>query len=1069
MKKQLLVSLAVACTLVVNAQDNPLWMRYCAISPDGKSIAFSYKGDIYRVPTEGGEARQLTSNAAYDAMPVWSPDGQHIAFASSREGSLDVYLMGKDGGVPTRLTTHSGDEVPMAFSDDTHVLFSTYLMPTAESIIFPSFSFPQVYSVGTQGGRPHLFSALPMEDISVNAQGDVLYHDKKGYEDPFRKHHQSPITRDIWLLRKGKYTKLTTFAGEDRNAVWGNGDNYYYLSEEDGTFNVYKRQVGSASGQQLTHFKDNPVRFLSRANDGTLCFGQNGELYTLREGQEPQKVNVRVVADRNDIDLDRQTLTRGATEIKLSPSGKEIAFVLHGDVYVTSVDYPTTKQITDTPEQERSIDFSPDGRSIVYASERDGLWQIYITKIKNKKENNFTYATDLEEEQLVNSGQTSFQPLFSPDGKSVAYLENRTTLRAVDVKSHELRTLMDGKYMYSYSDGDQWFQWSPDSRWLLTSYIGTGGWNNADIALVNASGNGEIHDVTQSGYNDGNAKWVLDGKAMIFESDRAGYRSHGSWGTESDAYIMFFDLDAYERFRMSKEEVALDDEQQKDKKKDDDDKSKSKKDSLPAPKKMKALKLDLERCRDRVLRLTVNSSRLGDIVLSQKGDVLYYQAAFEGGFDLWKHDLKEGKTQVVMKNVGNGAMMADKDFKSLYLCTQGSIKKIDVGRGSSKNVAFSARFNYKPYQEREYMFEHVWKQVKDKFYDVNLHGVDWTAYHDNYKRFLPFINNRYDFRDMLSEMLGELNASHTGARFYPDGPRLKTANLGLFFDEEYDGDGLKVKEVIERGPFDVRNTGVKAGDVIEKIDGKPILRDSDYYPLLDGKAGQRVRISVVSAKGKHFDVVVRPISTSQQNELLYRRWVDRNRKKVYELSGGKLAYVHVKAMDSPSFRTVFSEVLCDSNRQKKALIVDERHNGGGWLHDDLCTLLGGKQYQEFVPRGQFIGYDPWNKWVKPSCVMICEDDYSNGHGFPWVYKTLGIGRLIGAPVAGTMTAVWWETMIDRQMVFGIPQVGCRGMDGRFGENQQLNPDIEVYNTPEDYLTGNDRQLEAAVKAMLGQQ
>ena len=187
-----------------------------------------------------------------------------------------------------------------------------------------------------------------------------------------------------------------------------------------------------------------------------------------------------------------------------------------------------------------------------------------------------------------------------------------------------------------------------------------------------------------------------------------------------------------------------------------------------------------------------------------------------------------------------------------------------------------------------------------------------------------------------------------------------------------------------------------------------------------------------------------------------------------ELSGGKIAYVHVKAMDSPSFRTVYRDLLSDQNRQKQAAVVDERHNGGGWLHDDLCTLLAGEQYQSFMPRGQYIGYDPYNKWVKPSCVLMCEDDYSNGHGFPWVYKTLGIGKLVGTPVAGTMAAVWWEYVIDRTLMFGIPEVGCMDMQGRYQENLQLEPDIKVYNTPEEMLRGEDKQLEAAVAEMLRQ-
>ena len=1066
MKKILLALIAPLATASAMAQSDPLWMRFPAISPDGKTVAFSYKGDIWTVPANGGQARQITTNPAYDAYPVWSPDSRQIAFASSREGNMDIYVVGRDGGTPRRVTTDSGDEYPMAWRNDSTIMLKASIMPKATSIMFADFS--QVYEVSDKGGRMRLFSDIPMEDISVGNDGALLYHDNKGYEDPFRKHHQSPICRDIWLYKGGNYTKLTNFAGEDRTPVWGDNNTYYYLSEEDGTFNVYKRRIGETAKTQLSHYKGNPVRFLTRSTDGTLCYAYDGAIYTLKEGSQPVRLNLSMVADDGSDKLRRQVLRSGATEFAVSPSGKEIAFVVHGDVYVTSTDYTTTKRITDTPEQERNVNFSPDGRSLVYASERGGLWQIYQTSIVNKDEKQFTYATQLKEEQLVKSSLVDMQPAYSPDGKSVAYIEDRGALKAVDVKTKAVRQLMDGKFQYSYSDGDLWFQWSPDSKWLLSNYIGHGGWNNSDIALVPADGSQKITNLTNSGYNDNNGRWVLGGKAMLFMSDRAGYRSHGSWGAEDDAYIMFFDLDAYERFRMGKEERALYDEAHK---KGKADTTKKKKPLIKLGKKAKddkkkdeakTLKFDLANCRDRVIRLTVNSSHMADAILSPGGDTLYYQAKFEGGYDLWKHDLVENKTEIVMKNVGYG-LEADKDFKNLYVYNNG-IKQIDLAKNSQKGIDFEANFNYRPYEERAYIFNHVWQQVKDKFYDPKLHGVDWEGYKKTYAKFLPYINNNYDFRDMLSEMLGELNGSHTGARYYPEGATLKTAALGLFFDNDYEGDGLKVEEVINRGPFAVRNTGVKKGCIIEAIDGQKIAKGSDYTSLLDGKAGKMTRVSVFDpSRKKRFDVVVRAISRSAQADLLYRRWVDRNREMVDSLSNGTIGYVHVKAMDSESFRTVFSQLLSDSMRQKKAVIVDERHNGGGWLHDDLCTLLSGKQYAKFIAHGKYIGYDPWNKWVKPSCVMICEDDYSNGHGFPAVYKTLGIGKLVGAPVAGTMTAVWWERMMNG-MIFGIPQVGNQAMDGTFFENKELKPDIEVYNTPADYETGNDEQLKAAVES-----
>ena len=1067
MRKLFIMTLTLIASVSLYAQENPLWMRFCAISPDGKTIAFSYKGDIFTVASTGGEARQLTTNAAYDAYPVWSPDGGSIAFASTREGGFDVWLMSSNGGTPTRLTTHSNDEFPIAFSDNGHVLYRSNIMPTAQFMMSLRNS-PQIYEVSTKGGRPHLFSVITMNDLSINSRGDILYHDYKGYEDAFRKHHQSAITRDIWLCSKGKYTKLTTFRGEDRTPVWApDGQSFYYLSEQDGTFNVWKRTVDGSSSQQLTRHTQNPVRFLTAANDGTLCYGYNGEIYTWNNGQE-RKVSITIHADQNDRQLVRSIQTTGATEIKLSPKGKEIAFIMHGDVYVTSIDYKTTKRITNTPEQERNLSFSPDGRSLAYASERDGVWQLYRTFIKNKEEKQFAYATDLQEERLTKTNRVSQQPEYSPDGKEIAFFENRADLRILNLASKQVRTVLDGKFNYSYSDGDLWFEWSPDGRWLLSSYIGVGGWHSPDVALVDASGKRAPFNLTNSGYSNGYAKWALGGKGMIFTSDRAGYRSHGSWGAEDDVYLMFFDLEAYERFQMTKEEKALWDEAEKEKKKaaaeKDKQKDAKKKDTKSEP--AKELVLDLDNCRDRIVRLTVNSSHLGDALLSPKGDTLYYQASFEDGYDLWKHDLVEDKTEIVLKNVGGGSMQADKKFKTLYLLSKG-IKKIDLSKNKTEAIAFEAAFDERPYEERQYLFDHVWRQVKEKFYDSRLHGIDWEGYRKNYERFLPYINNNYDFRDMLSEMLGELNGSHTGARYRPAGAALKTAHLGIFIDHSYKGDGLRIEEVIKRGPFAIRNTGVTAGCIIEKIDGQDIKATTDYFSMLDGKAGKPVHVTVYNPKdSKRSDVIIKPVSQTALDELLYKRWVDRSRHLVDSLSGGRLAYVHVKAMNSENFRNVYSDLLSDENRNRDAVIVDERGNGGGWLHDDLCTLLSGRQYHRFMPNDKYVGRDPFNKWVKPSCVLMNEDCYSNGSGFPWVYRELGIGKLIGTPVAGTATSVWWETLMDRTLVFGIPQVGKWDKNNQFMENQELFPDIEVFNTPEDFITGHDRQLEAAVKEMM---
>lgn len=1080
MKKILLSAAACVLTGWALAQESPLWMRDCTISPDGTTIAFTYKGDIYTVPVSGGRAMQLTSHPAYDTAPVWSPDSKKIAFASDRMGSLDVFIVSREGGVPQRLTTHSGSETPIVFKDNGHVLFAAAIQPSAEDMQFPSGTFNQVYEVSVEGGRPRMFSSMPMEHISIRKDGKQwLYQDKKGYEDPWRKHHKSSIARDVWMYTPGtpgSYAKLTAFRGEDRDPVWApDGESFYYLSEENGTFNVFKRRLGSASSTQITRHTVNPVRFLSIAENGTLCYGLDGEIYTLAPGKQPKKVKIEIMSDRLDRDVIRQVLQNGVSEMAVSPDGDEIAFIVHGDVYVTSVEYKTTKQITDTPEQERDVDFSPDGRSLVYASERDGLWQIYQASLVKEDEKQFTYATEIKEERLTKSSKTSFQPQYSPDGKEVAFLEDRTAIRVMNLKSKKVRTVMDKKYQYSYSDGDQWFQWSPDSKWILSDFIGVGGWNNKDIVLLKADGKGEMHNLTQSGYNDGRAKWVLGGKAMIWSSDRAGFRSHGSWGAESDVYIMFFDLEAYEKFRMNDEDLALYEEAEKERKmkeakeKAEQDKKKKgkkhKKDDKKEKEEEETLTFDLENCRDRVMRLTANSSLLGDALLSKDGNMLYYLTSFEGPQDLWVRDLKEGSTRILVKGIGRGYLVQSKQG-GIFICGGGGMREIDMRSGRPERIEFEAFFNYRPYAEREYIFEHAWQQVKDKFYMKDLHGVDWNGYKKVYEKFLPYINNNYDFAEMLSELLGELNASHTGARYSGRGGAMPTASLGVFYDETYKGDGLKIKEIPAKSPFAQIKTKVTEGCIIEQIDGREVKKGEDYFPLLEGKVGRKIRLAVYNPDTKErFEETIRGIGVGQWNEVLYHRWVERNRTEVERLSGGRLGYIHIEAMNSESFRETYSELL-GRYRHKEAVVVDVRHNGGGWLHEDLMVLLGGKEYQRFVAQGQYIGSDPFNQWTKPSCMLVCEDNYSNAHGTPQLYQALKLGKLVGAPVPGTMTAVWWENQIDPSLVFGIPQVGCVDMEGNYAENHELEPDVLIYNSPADVLQGRDAQLEAAVKTLL---
>lgn len=1085
MKKIILLIPFLALAFAGIGQGNALWTKTPSISPDGSKIAFSYQGNIYTVLMRGGEAKQITSHEAYEDHPVWSNDGAKLAFSSHRHGNGDIYIVNAEGGTPTRLTFHSSGDTPYTFSnDDSKVVFSSSRLDNVKSVLFPSGVLSELYEVPVAGGRETQIITTPALGVDYNSDGSqFLFYDRKGYEDEFRKHHESSVTRDVWLydVESGDYSQLTSWQGEDRNPVWNSDDSFYFLSERDGSFNVWRANISdnkAGAFTQVSQFKDHPVRSLSRADNGMLCYEYNGELFTQLDPEAPKKVPVTILTDRAYNEVIVKLINGDADDFEVSPNGKEIAFIVRGEVFVTSIDYKETKRITDTPEQERDIDFNSDGTKLLYSSERNESWNIYEASLARESEKYFYNATLIEEKPLVVTANETFQASYSPDDKEISYLENRTAIGIKNIASGEMRTVMSGDLQYSYTDGDQTHTWSPDSKWLLVEFFDNNRWNS-QIGLLDVSGDNNPIDLTESGYGNFRPKFGMGGDVVYWASDKSGFRSHGSWGSQADVYALFLTEDAFQKFKLDKADYEYWKDNQKDKDKDkdkdddDDDEEKEgdeKKDDDEKEKKkeVEPIEVEWEGLEDRKVRLTIFSSFLSDFLLDEEGENLYFLTSTGDGSNLWRTQFKDKETKIFTDlDAGGSELQFDEKAENIFLNKKGTLTKISVKDGKSKGISFSSEMNLNTDAERAYMFEHAWRQFKEKFYLKDLHGVDWQMYKENYSRFLPHINNQTDFADMLSEMLGEVNASHTGARAWSGSPTDdRTAALGLFYDETYAGDGLKIAEVMGKSPVINKEGKVKAGVIIEKINGTPIKAGENYLHLLNRIAGDKVLISYKGADGVAWDEIVEPISLRRENQLTYERWIESREEETERLSGGKLGYVHVRGMNSASFREVYSKALGKFNTMD-ALIVDTRFNGGGWLHDDLATFLSGEVYMEFVPRGQDnMGGEPLGKWQKPSCVIMSESNYSDAHMFPYTYKFFEIGKLIGMPVPGTGTAVWWERMIDGT-VFGIPQVGMRDVKtGELLENQQLEPDIKVLNEPQKAASGSDQQLEKAVEHLL---
>lgn len=1049
------------------AQVSPGWARYPVISPDGSTIVFTYKGDLYRVSSGGGQATQLTFHDAHDFMPLWSKDSKQIAFASDRYGNFDVFIMNAAGGEAKRLTYHSNDEFPYTFSaDGTAVLFGGNRQDLASHRQYPAASQPELYSVPVAGGRVSMVLTSPAEYVQASKDGNTLiYHDKKGGENEWRKYHRSSIARGIWTynIQTGRHTQITTFYGENRNPVYVDGDqSMLYLSEQSGTFNIHKLALDNpGDNTQITKFATHPVRFLSVADNGLISFSYDGELYTLREGEEPHKLDIALYTQDGKNNDSFITINGGVREMSVSPDGKEVAFIAQGEVFVTSVDGKITKRITNTPEQERFLQFAPDGKSILYASERDGRWQIFQVKKTRSSEPFFFASTLLEETPLVNNEFDNYLPELSPDGKKLAYIEDRRTLKVLDLQNKQAVTLLTPDELFHMQDGDQFFNWSPDSKWLLAIYRPT--MANSEVLLLDAEGKRPMTNLTKSGYSDRSPKWVNDGKQIIWFSNRDGMKSHAaSGGSQMDVYTLFLTKEGWDRYHMDKDDFNLLKEVEKINKKGD-----AKGDTSKAEKQVTPLVIDWDGLQDRKVRLTIHSSSLSDAALSKDAEKLYYLARFEKGTNLWSTNLrtKETKMEIALDAAG-GSLAWDKDIKNLYLLSGGRITKINPENNKRDAINVSGEMRYDVAAEKQYAFDHVWLRTKKMFYTSNMHGADWDGLKVEYAKYLPHIGNNYEFAEMLSEMLGELNVSHAGARYsrsIPEGDA--TAALGIFMDYDHNGPGIRIAEIIKEGPLDKAGLHVKAGMIIEKIDGDTIAADQDLARYLNRKAGKFTLLELSDPGTNTRDqVTVKPITIAEEGRLLYRRWVKQNQAEVDSLSNGQLGYVHISGMNDGQYRNTYEEMM-GKYADRKGVIVDTRFNGGGDLVADLAMFFTGDKFLDYATEARSVGYEPTFRWTKPTLAMFNEANYSDGHCFSCGYTDLKIGKTVGMPVPGTCSFAGWE-MLPNGVVWGAVPISAKNKAGEWLENNETVPMFQVKNQPEIIAQGKDQQLEKAIEELL---
>ena len=1044
------------------AEESPLWIRHAAISPDGKQIAFSYQGDVFLVKTQGGLARALTQNDAWDGHPVWSRDGKHLAFASDRHGNLDIFLMPAEGGPARRLTYHSSDDIPADFaaSHDT-ILFSSARGDSTESSIFPTSRLAELYELKLEGGTPQMVTTIPASQARYGSSDQqIVYRDEKGYEIEFRKHDTSAFARDIWSFDRqtGKHQMLTTYKGGDHDPYVLDNSIYYLSEERTNHFNVWEMNSDGGKKRQITDFKTHPVRHLSVSNKKLLCYTHHGQIYTQQVGDPPKRIAVEFKSDSRANEYETKTLTN-ISEFAVSPNGKEIAIVSRGEIFVVSRDFGTTVRITNTPEQERSVSFDPEGRKLLYAGEREGLWRIYESTIGDEREKYFFAATSIKETELYSGTTDSFQPEYSPDGKKIAFLAARDEIQILNLSTGDTNVALSKIHNYSYSDGDIAYSWSPDSRWLTADYAPRDRLFVPNIGVFPSDGSADPRDISHSGYQDSSPLWNQSGGVVYWASARYGQRDHGSWGREYDIMAAFLTQDAYDAFTLSKEEYELAKEMK------DADADGENKDTPDEP-----LEVDWDGLDDRTVRLTKDSANITQSYLNKDASKLYFLKRHASGSELWVREFREDNTKLLRKLDRTATFEFTPDEETLFVLSGGKLSHASVDSlATPKSIGFNAAMTLRSAAERDYMFQHAWRQIQDKFYNPDFHGIDWEAMKSAYEIKLPTITYNRDLANLMAEMTGELNASHIGVTYRP-GPIKggdSTASLGILFDLKDTSGALLIEEVLDKSPLKKTKSQITAGMRLHAVDGHALDGKANLASLLNHKSGKRVRLTILREDNTQFDEVMIPITTSQQNQLMYERWVKTRRELVDQLSDGRLGYVHVRGMNDSSFRTVYSEVL-GRNFDKEAMVIDTRWNGGGWLHNDLAKLFMGQEYVTMHVRGREYRGDSLDQWNKPSILVMGEGNYSDAHAFPYTYDVLNIGKMVGMPVPGTMTAVWWEMSLSGDMRVGVPQVGMKNTKGEYLENNQTEPDYLVKNDPQSMSEGKDKQIEKAVQVMLQQ-
>ena len=1045
------------------AIDDARLLRYPDINKD--LIVFVYAGDIWSVKAAGGVAKKLTSHEGMELFPKISPDSRWIAFSAEYSGSRQVYIMPITGGIPTQLTYYNDvGMMPPRGGFDYQVLDWT---PNSQKILVRANRTPY----GRRKGKYFLVSidgGLETPLQIPEGGGGTFSSDRKkiaytpiGREFRTWKRYQGGMAQDIWTydLEKDMSKRLTTFPGTDQHPMWYK-DKIYFVSDRDLTLNIYSYDLATEKIEKITGHSEYDVLWPSGEN-GLVVYENGGYIYKLNlNTNENQRIQVNINYDSPYVMPYFKNVKENITSFDISPSGKRAVFETRGDIFTVPAKEGITYNLTDTQGvREIFPAWSPDGQFLTYYSDKTGEYEIYL--MDRSKDNAVT--------QLTEGSEIWRYPLvWSPDSSKVLFSDRNQDLQILDIKTNNI-TYVDKGRRFDITDYD----WSPDSKWVVyTKYSD----NTQDAVWVYSLDKEKTFQLTNDMFIDFSPVFSTCGKYIFFLSDRSFNLNFSSY--EFD-YVFRESTNIY-AVPLTEAVPPLfkdknDQEEVKKEKAEKETKSKkeAKKTSKTKEEKALSVRINFERINERIISFPLKSGDYRNLA-AVEGGVLYVK---DGELHMFKIDDK--KDSVIIKGISGGALSANRK-KILYRARKkyGIIDlKPDQKVGTGELNLSDLTMKIEPLKEWKQLFNDGWRIYRDWFYVKNLHGVDWQKMKVKYGQLVPYLSHRADLDFILGELVGELNTGHCYIN-WGDFPRVKRVEGGLL-GAELKVDRKSLRYIINkiykgenwnertRSPLTEQGINVKEGNYLISLNGQNITTNDNPYKFLENTVGKRIPIVVNSKpveKGAR-EFLIKPIQS--ELNLFYMDWVNSRREMVDKLSKGKIGYFHVPNTSVEGNRELFKGFY--AFRNKDALIIDERYNGGGFIPDVMTELLTRKILSYWGRRGLIPSQTPGAAHEGPKVMLINHYSASGGDAFPYYFKKKKLGTLIGTRTWGGLVGLSGNPALADGGYTAVPTFGFINTEGNWAvEGVGVYPDIEVYDRPELVAKGEDPCIKKAVEVLLAE-